>query len=50
MSTPEHQIKPYFINVSLKNVRESELRLLLNKIPTSFALSKTTVENFISWH
>ncbi len=47
MSTPEHQIKPYFINVSLKNVRKSELRVLLNKIPTSFGLSKQTVDDLV---
>lgn len=47
MSTPEHQIKPYFINVSLKNVQKSELRVLLNKIPTSFGLSKQTVDDLV---
>ena len=45
ISTPEHQVKSYFINVSLKDIQQSQLRVLLNQIPTSFSLSKETV-----WH
>ncbi|NOQ78891.1 MAG: patatin-like phospholipase family protein [Gammaproteobacteria bacterium] len=47
ISTPEHQVKSYFINVSLKNVQKNELRLLLNKIPTSFGLSKENIERLV---
>ena len=47
ISTPEHQVKSYFINVSLKNVQKTELRLLLNKIPTSFGLSKETIDELV---
>ena len=47
ISTPEHQVKSYFINVSLKDVHKTELRLLLNKIPTSFGLSKETIERLV---
>ena len=47
ISTPEHQVKSYFINVSLKDVQQSQLRVLLNEIPTSFSLSKETVGQLV---
>ena len=47
ISTPEHPVKSYFINVSLKDVQKPELRVLLNKIPTSFGLSEETVDHLV---
>ena len=47
VSTPEHPVKSYFINVSLKDVQKPELRVLLNKIPTSFGLSEETVDHLV---
>jgi NTE family protein len=47
ISTPEHQVKSYFINVSLKDVQQFQLRVLLNEIPTSFGLSKETVGQLV---
>ncbi len=47
LSTPEHQVKYYFINVSFKDVQQPELRVLLNKIPTSFGLSKDAIGHLV---
>ena len=44
MSTPEHEIKPYFIEVGFDDVPEPQLKLFLNKIPTSFDLTKEQVD------
>lgn len=44
MSTPEHKIKPYFIEVGFDDVPEPQLKLFLNKIPTSFNLTKEQVD------
>ncbi len=47
ISTPEHQVESYFINVSLKDVQKPELRVFLNNIPTSFGLSKEAVDHLV---
>jgi len=47
MSTPEHEIKPYFIEVSFQQVAQPQLKLFLNKIPTSFSLTEEQVETLI---
>jgi len=47
MSTPEHEVKPYFIEVSFKEVPQPQLKLFLNKIPTSFSLTQEQVEVLI---
>lgn len=47
ISTPEHEVKPYFIEVSFKQVAQPQLRLFLNKIPTSFSLTEEQVETLI---
>jgi NTE family protein len=44
LSTPEHQVKPYFIRVGLRNVKEPDKRLFFNQIPTSFSLSQEQVD------
>ena len=47
MSTPEHEIKPYFIEVSFEQVAQPQLKLFLNKIPTTFRLTEDQVETLI---
>ena len=47
ISTPEHQVKTYFINVSLEEHADPKMRLFFNKIPTSFGLSEETVDSLI---
>lgn len=46
-STPEHTIKPYFIRIGLKGIQEKKMQTIFNKIPTSFALSKETVDQLV---
>jgi hypothetical protein len=48
MSTPDHPVKPYFIEVNFKEVAQPQLKLFLNKIPTSFNLSDEQVDTLIS--
>lgn len=48
MSTPDHEVKPYFIEVGFKEVAQPQLKLFLNKIPTSFNLTDEQVDTLIS--
>ena len=48
LSTPERQIQTYFINIGLKSISEPKLQTFFNKIPTSFALSKETVDKLVT--
>ena len=48
MSTPEHEVKPYFIEVSFEEVPQPQLKLFLNKIPTSFDLTEEQVNTLIT--
>lgn len=47
MSTPEHPVTPYFIQVSFQDVPQPQLKLFLNKIPTSFSLTNEEVDTLI---
>ena len=47
ISTPEHEVKSYFIEVSFQQVADLQLKYFLNKIPTSFKLSQEQVETLI---
>lgn len=47
LSTPEHEVKTYFIDVGFKDVPQPQLRLFLNKIPTSFSLEPNQVDSLI---
>jgi NTE family protein len=47
VSTPSHRVTPYFIQVSFEEVPEPQLKLFLNKIPTSFDLTDDQVDNLI---
>lgn len=48
VSTPEHKVKSYFIEVGFKDVPQPQLKLFLNKIPTSFRLTEEQVSTLIS--
>jgi NTE family protein len=48
MSTPEHPVNTYFIQVSFEEAPQPELKLFLNKIPTSFSLTNEQVDTLIS--
>jgi NTE family protein len=48
ISTPDHPVESYFIEVSFEQVKQNELKLFLNKIPTSFSLEQDQVNALIS--
>jgi NTE family protein len=48
MSTPEHPLTTYFIQVSFEETPQLELKLFLNKIPTSFSITDEQVDSLIS--
>jgi NTE family protein len=48
ISTPDHQVKTYFINIALEDHSDPATRLFFNKIPTSFGLSEDTVDRLIN--
>jgi NTE family protein len=48
VSTPEHPVEAYFIEVSFDEVPQPQLKLFLNKIPTSFSLEDEQVDALIS--
>ena len=47
ISTPEHEVKSYFIEVSFQQVADLKLKYFLNKIPTSFKLTQEQVDTLI---
>ena len=47
ISTPEHEVKTYFIEVGFKQVADPQLRYFLDKVPTSFSLTEEQVEALI---
>ena len=47
LSTPEHAVKAYFMEVSFEDVPQPQLKLFLNKIPTSFSLEPDQVDALI---
>ena len=48
MSTPEHPITGHFIQISFEDTPQPELKLFLNKIPTSFSLTNEQVDTLIA--
>ena len=42
-----NEVKSYFIEVGFKQVAQPQLKLFLNKIPTSFSLTQEQVETLI---
>ena len=47
VSGPDGSIKPYFIELSVEDVKNSQAHLFFNKIPTSFSLEKEQVDTII---
>jgi len=47
LSTPQKTVKPYFIEVSFQNLKESDDLDFFNRIPTSFALTKQEADELI---
>ena len=47
ISTPDHEVKPYFIELTFEDVLQPQLKLFLNKIPTSFSLTEEQVNTLI---
>jgi NTE family protein len=47
ISTPEQQVKSYFIEVNFSQVSQPNLKLFLNKVPTSFSLTDEQVDALI---
>ena len=48
ISTPEHPVTATFIQVSFEETPQLQLKLFLNKIPTSFSLTDEQVDTLIS--
>jgi len=47
MSAPDHNVYAHFIQVTFEDISEPELKLFLNKIPTSFTLTDEQVDALI---
>ncbi len=47
VSTPEQEVKSYFIEVTFEEVADPQLKLFLNKVPTSFDLTDEEVDALI---
>lgn len=45
LSTPERQVKSYFIRVGLRDIEETALQKIFNEIPTTFSLNKETIDH-----
>jgi len=48
LSVPERPVTPYFIQISFRDIQQSESRVFFNRIPTSFALSDEQVDRLIT--
>ena len=44
LSTPERPVTSYFVQVSFDNIKQPQMKLFLNKIPTSFSLTDEQVD------
>lgn len=47
ISTPETQVKSYFIEIGFKQVADPQLKYFLNKVPTAFSLTPEQVDALI---
>ena len=47
LSTPDRPIKPYFIQISFRDIQQPERQVFFNRIPTSFSLSDEQVDELI---
>jgi len=48
ISTPETQVKSYFIEIGFKQVADPQLKYFLNKVPTAFSLTPEQVDALIN--
>lgn len=48
ISTPEQQVKSYFIEIGFKQVADPQLKYFLNKVPTAFSLTPEQVDALIN--
>jgi NTE family protein len=44
LSTPERPVNAYFVQVTFDNIKQPQLKLFLNKVPTSFSLIDEQVD------
>ena len=44
LSTPERPVNAYFVQVTFENIKQPQLKLFLNKVPTSFSLTDEQVD------
>lgn len=47
LSTEDHVVTPYFIDVDVSDIKDPEERIYFNKIPTSFALEKEQADHLV---
>ena len=47
LSTPEHQVTPYFIKLDFESIADEKVRLIFNNMATSFSLPNEEVDNLI---
>jgi len=47
LSAPDHKVDVYFVQVAFEDINQPELKLFLNKIPTSFNLTDEEVDTLI---
>ncbi len=48
LATPEHPVTANFIQISFADIPQPQLKLFLNKIPTSFSLTNEEVDTLIA--
>jgi NTE family protein len=48
LSTPERPVTPYFIQISFRDIQQSDTRVFFNRIPTSFSVSDEQVDRLIA--
>ncbi len=47
LSTKDHQVTPYFIDIDVSDIKDPEERIFFNKIPTSFSLEKEQADRLV---
>lgn len=47
LSTPEHRIKPYFIELNATDISDTRKRRFFNSVPTSFSIEKQQADQLI---
>ncbi len=47
LSTPDHPVEPYFIQIKFTDIKQKQERSFFNRIPTSFSLSNQQVDKLV---